>query len=545
MSTLIGFSYDPALARPAADMGLDDPWDKLRTLYAARAPEFLAEELPGLDPARARFVRHHVAHAASAGLAAASAGVRRAGLRRPRRAGLLPGGRYSDGQLEILATQPLPHSLGLLYEDVTAHLGFLRSSDEYKVMALASYGKPRFLDQIRGAGQATVRRRLPHRPGGLGRAGPGPAARRRADRCARRPGRQRAAPAGGSAAGPGRLAARPHRRPGAGHGRRRRAELRGQHPVLHERGPFEEVWVQPAAGDAGTALGAALHDRRGQGRGGLADDRCRAGPRLQRRRARGGAAHGRGCRSSARRISPAPWPTCWPTTASWPGSRAAASTGPAPSGTGRCWPTRAGGPTWTGSTTSRAGSSSGRSRPMVLADRAAEIFSRGPLPSPYMLFVHDVAPDWRDRIPAVVHVDGTARVQTVDPATQPLVAAHAGRLRGADRAAGGGQHQPQHRRAGRWWTTSAMRWSASAPRRWTRWPSARSWSGAGDFGRTVISYSVVIPTIGRPCLRDCLAALGAASGPAPEQVVVVDDRPARSRPLDGRSRPVGRCRCAS
>jgi carbamoyltransferase len=40
-----------------------------------------------------------------------------------------------------------------------------------------------------------------------------------------------------------------------------------------------------------------------------------------------------------------------------------------------------------------------------------------------MLFVHDVAPDWRDRIPAVVHVDGTARVQTVDPETQPLVAA--------------------------------------------------------------------------------------------------------------------------
>jgi carbamoyltransferase len=60
---------------------------------------------------------------------------------------------------------------------------------------------------------------------------------------------------------------------------------------------------------------------------------------------------------------------------------------------------------------------------MVLADRAPAIFSRGPLPSPYMLFVHDVAPDWRDRIPAVVHVDGTARVQTVDPATQPLVAA--------------------------------------------------------------------------------------------------------------------------
>ena len=52
-------------------------------------------------------------------------------------------GRYRDGELEVLAAQALPHSLGLLYEDVTEHLGFLRSSDEYKVMALASYGTPR------------------------------------------------------------------------------------------------------------------------------------------------------------------------------------------------------------------------------------------------------------------------------------------------------------------------------------------------------------------------------------------------------------------
>jgi carbamoyltransferase len=44
--------------------------------------------------------------------------------------------------------------------------------------------------------------------------------------------------------------------------------------------------------------------------------------------------------------------------------------------------------------------------PMVLASRAAEIFRRGPLPSPYMLFVHDVAPEWRDRLRAVTHVDG-------------------------------------------------------------------------------------------------------------------------------------------
>lgn len=39
-----------------------------------------------------------------------------------------------------------------------------------------------------------------------------------------------------------------------------------------------------------------------------------------------------------------------------------------------------------------------------------------------MLFVHDVDPAWRDRIPAVTHIDHTARVQTVDTADSPLTA---------------------------------------------------------------------------------------------------------------------------
>jgi len=44
-----------------------------------------------------------------------------------------------------------------------------------------------------------------------------------------------------------------------------------------------------------------------------------------------------------------------------------------------------------------------------------------------------VRPEWRDRIPAVVHVDGTARAQTVDPGQEPLVARlleYVGRLTG-------------------------------------------------------------------------------------------------------------------
>jgi carbamoyltransferase len=39
-----------------------------------------------------------------------------------------------------------------------------------------------------------------------------------------------------------------------------------------------------------------------------------------------------------------------------------------------------------------------------------------------MLFVHDVAPEWQDRLRAVTHVDGTARIQTVDHADDPLTA---------------------------------------------------------------------------------------------------------------------------
>ncbi|OII68411.1 glycosyltransferase family 2 protein [Streptomyces sp. CC77] len=49
------------------------------------------------------------------------------------------------------------------------------------------------------------------------------------------------------------------------------------------------------------------------------------------------------------------------------------------------------------------------------------------------------------------------------------------------------------------------------------------------------AYAVVVPTVGRPCLADCLAALAASEGPEPARIVVVDDRPgppAAPLPLD-------------
>ncbi len=65
----VAYSYDPGLM-PAYDSVVDDGWEGLRTLYAQRAPLFLRTALPGLDPAVVRYVPHHIAHAASAALAA-------------------------------------------------------------------------------------------------------------------------------------------------------------------------------------------------------------------------------------------------------------------------------------------------------------------------------------------------------------------------------------------------------------------------------------------------------------------------------------------
>ena len=50
--------------------------------------------------------------------------------------------------------------------------------------------------------------------------------------------------------------------------------------------------------------------------------------------------------------------------------------------------------------------------PVVKESRATEIFDPG-TPDPHMLFEHKVRAEWKERIPAVVHLDGTARVQTV------------------------------------------------------------------------------------------------------------------------------------
>ncbi|MGP0091971.1 MAG: carbamoyltransferase [Xanthobacteraceae bacterium] len=58
--------------------------------------------------------------------------------------------------------------------------------------------------------------------------------------------------------------------------------------------------------------------------------------------------------------------------------------------------------------------------PIVLAERAKDVFE-GEQESPFMLLAMHVRPEWRGKIPAIVHVDGTARVQTVRQETNEVL----------------------------------------------------------------------------------------------------------------------------
>src|SRR3954447_10537883 len=253
----VAYSYDPERApAPNGDITADD-WEGLRTLYAMRAPRFLRTTLPGLDPSIVRFVPHHVAHAASSCMASpfGSCAVLVLDGRGERASHLA--GHFAGDRLQVLAAQSLPHSLGLLYEELTQHLGFHRSSDEYKVMAMASYGRPRFLDAFRSLVTTDA-------DGGVA-----------------------VQPFDWSEFAPFRQADAEWTQEHADLASTAQIRLeevlldlaRWLHGCTHEpklcmaggvalncvansrlaaEGPFEEIWVQPAAGDAGTALGAAM-----------------------------------------------------------------------------------------------------------------------------------------------------------------------------------------------------------------------------------------------------------------------------------------------
>ncbi|HEX8651071.1 MAG TPA: carbamoyltransferase [Pyrinomonadaceae bacterium] len=177
------------------------------------------------------------------------------------------------GDLTILKQMKFPHSLGLLYSAFTAFTGFRVNSGEYKLMGLAPYGEPKYVDLIRrelvnihedGSLRLNMRYFIfPHHAArmtgsafhklfGPPRQPEGPVTQREMDlaksiqtvveevvlrmarHVQRETGMENLCMAGGVALN---------------------CVANGR---LLREGPFKRIWIQPAAGDAGGALGVAF-----------------------------------------------------------------------------------------------------------------------------------------------------------------------------------------------------------------------------------------------------------------------------------------------
>ncbi|MBI4445041.1 MAG: carbamoyltransferase [Acidobacteria bacterium] len=117
--------------------------------HISNIPSSLAEALGGEWKAKCHQVEHHHSHLASAFFVSPfdkAACLSLDGF------GDFLSSMWASGkgkQLEELGQVTFPHSLGILYTAVTQYLGFPKYGDEYKVMGLASYGEPEYLDEFR------------------------------------------------------------------------------------------------------------------------------------------------------------------------------------------------------------------------------------------------------------------------------------------------------------------------------------------------------------------------------------------------------------
>jgi carbamoyltransferase len=235
-------------------------------------PDLIRKQLPGFD-GEIVFPEHHESHAASAFYPSPfdeAAILTMDGVGEWTTTSI---GVGSGNEVRLRKEIHFPHSLGLLYSAFTYYTGFKVNSGEYKVMGLAPYGKPAFVDLIYRklldlrddgsfklaldyfdycAGLTMTNDRFHRLFGGPPRKPEGPITQREMDlaasvqsvceevmlRMARHAHEVTRLPnlclAGGVALNC------------VGNGR-----------ILRE-GPFERIWVQPAASDAGGALGAAL-----------------------------------------------------------------------------------------------------------------------------------------------------------------------------------------------------------------------------------------------------------------------------------------------
>jgi len=280
------------VVRNAAVVGSDGAAqfeEAMRSLLGTKlwVQEHVERELGSLGTAGSLlFAEHHLAHAASAFYPSPFAEAAVLTLDGVGEWETTTIGHGDGGDLELVESLSYPHSLGLLYSAFTSYCGFRVNSGEYKLMGLAPYGQPRYRRLIEEhlidlrpdgsfrlntdhfgflAGATMTNDRFEALFGGPARQPEAPVTRRDADLAASiqvvleeavlriaRHARQVTGSANLTLAGGVALNC-------VANGR-----------LLRER-VFDRIWVQPAAGDAGGALGAALltaHARLGAVRAG-------------------------------------------------------------------------------------------------------------------------------------------------------------------------------------------------------------------------------------------------------------------------------------
>ncbi|ACU62472.1 carbamoyltransferase family protein [Chitinophaga pinensis] len=444
----ISYSFDPFILLPEEDAAKSlidiplrqpsqfvpekwvSPWDPLFLSAIINAPGQLTDGYPHHLQQRFRgarfnddqwhFVEHHLCHAASAFLPSPyhEAAVLTIDGRGEKATTTFSMGKGND--LQRLSQVDMPHSLGLLYEKVTTHLGFLHSSDEYKVMALASYGKPVFVNAFRSMinmldnGQYAIQdERMVELLGPARKKGDEFTAHhfniahslqavlqesvlQLTDWLYKETQADNLCFAGGVALN---------------------CVLNAK---IRDAGIFKNIWVQPASGDAGTALGAALWTdakERGSQEKTFHMDHAYWGPEY----------------GDDEIKAFLDW-TKTPYTKLENVAEETAALLAQDKIIGWYQGRMEFGPRALGSRSILASPISADMQarlnevkdredfrpvaPVVLEDVAAEWFEDAHF-SPFMLFVYNVKEDKKDKIPAVTHVDGTARIQTINRDQHP------------------------------------------------------------------------------------------------------------------------------
>jgi carbamoyltransferase len=452
-----------------------DPYARLGTklFYALRMPSFARERLKVLakftgipealagafdsDPKKLKShfhrVEHHVAHLASSFYCSP---FEEAALLSADGLGDFASSMWGAGfgrRMNVHGSVAFPHSLGLYYSAITQLLGFLKFGDEYKVMGLGAYGEPEFLEEFReivhsnGAGFHLALKYFTHH-----RTGP-EMSWAEADKT----------PVLGKLfsdelpkyLGPARDPEAPverrHRNLASSLQARLEEVYLGMLRHLAEETklksvclaggvafncvangkipgetPFENVYVQPAAGDAGLAVGAALyiwHQVLGKPRSfvmehaywgpGFSVEETRHaidGAKLQNGYSIAQMEEGKLLECTAKIIGEGK-------ILGWFQGRAE-------------WGPRALGNRSIVADPRRAEMKEILNRrikhreifrpfaPSILAEASSEWFEKSH-PSPFMTMAYSVRPEKRDKIPAPTHVDGTGRLQTVTKTANP------------------------------------------------------------------------------------------------------------------------------